>query len=106
MWHSRPPRDPPPFMANAILNFHFDFLHPSLSSKQCMATCWQSVVGGRPNRAFFCLGGGGHFFGAGGPRPGGSGGAVAPPVKPMYAIVTLALDARSHDCHQYPAEDK
>ena len=23
--------DPPPFMANAILNFHFDFLHPSLS---------------------------------------------------------------------------
>ena len=32
MWHSRPPRDPPPFMANAILNFHFDFLTPSLSS--------------------------------------------------------------------------
>ena len=31
MWHSRPPRDPaPPFMANAILNFHFDFLTPSL----------------------------------------------------------------------------
>ena len=30
MWHSRPPRDPPPFMANAILNFHFDFLNPSL----------------------------------------------------------------------------
>ena len=30
MWHSRPPRDPPPFMANAILNFHFDFPHPSL----------------------------------------------------------------------------
>ena len=29
-WHSRPPRDPPPFMANAILNFHFDFLKPSL----------------------------------------------------------------------------
>ena len=22
--------DPPPFMANAILNFHFDFPHPSL----------------------------------------------------------------------------
>ena len=22
---------PPPFMANAILNFHFDFLNPSLS---------------------------------------------------------------------------
>ena len=30
MWHSRPPRDPPPFMANTILNFHFDYLHPSL----------------------------------------------------------------------------
>ena len=29
MWHSRPP---PPFMANTILNFHFDYLHPSLSS--------------------------------------------------------------------------
>ena len=29
---SRPP--PPPFMANAILNFHFDFLTPSL--KGCM----------------------------------------------------------------------
>ena len=26
MWHSRPP----PFMANAILNFHFDYLTPSL----------------------------------------------------------------------------
>ena len=26
MWHSTPP----PFMANAILNFHFDFLTPSL----------------------------------------------------------------------------
>ena len=32
MWHSRPPRDPPPpSMANAILNFHFDFLHTSLT---------------------------------------------------------------------------
>ena len=32
MWHSRPPRDPPPppFMANTILNFHFDYPHPSL----------------------------------------------------------------------------
>ena len=29
MWHSRLP----PFMANAILNFHFDFLHPSLIAK-------------------------------------------------------------------------
>ena len=31
MWHSRPPRDPPPFMANAILNFHFDYLTASLT---------------------------------------------------------------------------
>ena len=30
---SRPPRDPLPFMANTILNFHFDYLHPSLTSK-------------------------------------------------------------------------
>ena len=31
MWHSRPPRDPPPpFMGNTILNFHFDYWHPSL----------------------------------------------------------------------------
>ena len=26
-----PGLDPPPFMANAILNFHFDYLNPSLS---------------------------------------------------------------------------
>ena len=31
MWHSRPLETPPPFMANAILNFHFDFPHPSLT---------------------------------------------------------------------------
>ena len=24
------PSRPPPFMANTILNFHFDYLHPSL----------------------------------------------------------------------------
>ena len=30
MWHSRPPRAPPPFMANTILNFHFDYLITSL----------------------------------------------------------------------------
>ena len=30
MWHSRPPRTPPPFMANTILNFHFDYWNPSL----------------------------------------------------------------------------
>ena len=34
MWHLRPPRDPPPFMANAILNFHFDYLTPFLSKSQ------------------------------------------------------------------------
>ena len=33
MWHSRPPRDPPPFMANAILNFHFDYPHTSLTDR-------------------------------------------------------------------------
>ena len=27
------PSRPPPFMANAILNFHFDFLNPSLTVK-------------------------------------------------------------------------
>ena len=30
MWHSRPP----PFMAKAILNFHFDYLTPSLMLKR------------------------------------------------------------------------
>ena len=35
MWHSRPPRDPPPFMGNAILNFHFDFLNTSLIYTPC-----------------------------------------------------------------------
>ena len=30
MWHSRPPRDPPPFMAKTILNFHLDYLKASL----------------------------------------------------------------------------
>ena len=30
------PSRPPPFMANAILNFHFDFLHPSLNWFQWM----------------------------------------------------------------------
>ena len=33
MWHSRPVSTTPPFMANAILNFHFDFPHPSLTTK-------------------------------------------------------------------------
>ena len=30
MWHPRPPRDPLPFMANTILNFHFNYPQPSL----------------------------------------------------------------------------
>ena len=45
IWHSRPPRDPPPFMANAILNFHFDFLTPSLrghGSRVILPCCNQS----------------------------------------------------------------
>ena len=34
-----PSRPPLPFMANAILNFHFDFLHPSLTGNLlCMST--------------------------------------------------------------------
>ena len=33
MWHSRPHRDPPPFMANTILNFYFDYQNPSLSTR-------------------------------------------------------------------------
>ena len=31
MANETPSRPPPPFMANAILNFHFDYLTPSLS---------------------------------------------------------------------------
>ena len=27
---------PPPFMANAILNFHFDYLNPSLTESLCL----------------------------------------------------------------------
>ena len=34
---SRPP--PPPFMANAILNFHFDYVTPSLSLKFFPLSC-------------------------------------------------------------------
>ena len=30
------PSRPPPFIANAILNFHFDFPHPSLTSFDCV----------------------------------------------------------------------
>ena len=31
MWHSRLPRDPPTLHGKTILNFHFDYLTPSLS---------------------------------------------------------------------------
>ena len=47
MWHSRPPRDPPPFMANAIINFHFDFPHTSLISgnhASAFHTIWPSYL--------------------------------------------------------------
>ena len=40
MWHSRPPRDPPPFMANTILNFHFDYLNPSLRHSFASCCLW------------------------------------------------------------------
>ena len=33
MWHWRSPRDPPPFMGNTILNFHFDYWNPSLRTQ-------------------------------------------------------------------------
>ena len=35
------PSRPPPFMANAILNFHFDFLNPSLS---CLNSEWKATL--------------------------------------------------------------
>ena len=44
-WQSRPPRDPPPFMANAILNFHFDFLNPSLSQIASLSKNWLYNIG-------------------------------------------------------------
>ena len=45
MWHSRPPRDPPPFMAKTILNFHFDYLKPSLRSRLVLG--WPGCLGVR-----------------------------------------------------------
>ena len=45
MWHSRPPRDPPtPFMANAILNFHFDFLTTSLRQRHPQKSVGKYIV--------------------------------------------------------------
>ena len=47
MWHSRPPRDPPPFMANTILNFHFDYLNTSLTFSASLLTkdsCWLKLL--------------------------------------------------------------
>ena len=41
MWHSRPS---PPFMAKAILNFHFDYLKPSLSSTQLNMSEFEKLV--------------------------------------------------------------
>ena len=34
MANETPSRPPPPFMANAILNFHFDYWHTSLTNEQ------------------------------------------------------------------------
>ena len=42
MWHSRPP---PSFIANAILNFHFDYWHTSLRAPR------SSALGERISRA-------------------------------------------------------
>ena len=41
MANETPSRPPPPFMANAILNFHFDFLNPSLS---CLNSEWKATL--------------------------------------------------------------
>ena len=40
-----PSRPPPPFMANAILNFHFDYLTTSLSCqhKTFLLQIWQYI---------------------------------------------------------------
>ena len=37
MANETPSRPPPPFMANAILNFHFDYLNPSLTFRQILS---------------------------------------------------------------------
>ena len=65
---SRPPRDPPPFMANAILNFPFDFPHTSLIHlTQCNGlrnvdflflffyVCWIVVLAKTNNRLIMIL---------------------------------------------------
>ena len=39
-----PSRPRPPFMANAILNFHFDFLHTSLSLMSSQLKCQLFVL--------------------------------------------------------------
>ena len=44
MWHSRPVSTPPPFMANAILNFHFDYLNPSLTYTPWVVPSWGWTV--------------------------------------------------------------
>ena len=44
MWHSRPP----PFMANAILNFHFDYWHTSLIHHTALPlTLWKQLCQNR-----------------------------------------------------------
>ena len=57
------PSRPPPFMANAILNFHFDYLTPSLSDWQTQSTIpdklrvsdWQSEWPGQLLHFLRCL---------------------------------------------------
>ena len=48
---------PPPFMANAILNFHFDFLNPSLISKQRFTILLFLKAQAGPDLSSFCAGG-------------------------------------------------
>ena len=38
------PSRPPPLMANAILNFHFDFLNPSLTGPASLLHSWHLVM--------------------------------------------------------------
>ena len=45
MANETPSRPPPPFMANAILNFHFDFPHPSL-------ICQKSIFGSTYSKCY------------------------------------------------------
>ena len=57
MANETPSRPPRPFMANAILNFHFDFWHPSLSEPRdffqaSLFEKWRSNMGRHFHRTY------------------------------------------------------